>query len=227
MLIRKFHAFLSGALMVAVAAGRLAHADDYVLDAKNSLVGFYAHKGGMARSLIEDPLTYPGEMTVSISVGESVDDFAFDLAFDLNTLIVADAEVLARWSPAIREAGVFVKPPKASSPARRLKIRRSLLSKKFLDAENYPAIRGRVFSIAADPSVEDRYEVTIDITMHGQTVRAKFPALIARDGNRLSIDGIIPLRFTDFGVKPFSSFFGAIKYRDGYHVCVFLRARRK
>jgi hypothetical protein len=46
------------------------------------------------------------------------------------------------------------------------------------------------------------------------------------EGDALTIEGVGSARFTDFGIKPFSAFMGAVKNLDEFHLYLNLRARR-
>ncbi len=208
-----------------------ALAGEFVVDYDNSLLGFINHKRGLASILIVDPLTYPGEYDLNIALNPTIESATFTVLYPVEAMQVAGPEVLKRWGPAILEAGATPKPLKAPSPSRQRKIRSVVLSKKFMDAAKYPKVRVKSLGIEAisDPASKGRYthNMTIEIAMHGKTVTTTFPATVLLEGDRLTVDAAFPLRVTDFDIKPYSAFFGAVRFDDVFHIYMHFEAKRK
>ncbi len=214
-----------------VLLGAHAHADQFLVDYDNSLLGFVNHKRGLASALIVDPLTYPGEYNLNITLNPSIESAAFTVRYKVETLQVAGPEVLQRWGQAILKAGATQKPLEAPSPSRQRKIRSVVLSKKFMDAARYPEVRVKSLGVEAisDGAAEGprTHKMTIEITMHGKTVATTFPATVLLEADRLTVDAAFPLRVTDFNIKPYSTFFGAVRFDDLFHVYMHFEAQKK
>ena len=50
-----------------------AHADIFIIDTTESLLGFVNHKRGLAKMFIEDPLSYPTAYTMDIELDPSLE----------------------------------------------------------------------------------------------------------------------------------------------------------
>ena len=208
-----------------------AFADEFIVDKETSLLGFVNHKRGVASVLLVDPLTYPSEYTIKISLNTTIESASFSIRYEVEKLQVAGPEMVRRWGPRILEAGATKKLLQAPSPARQRKIRKVVLSKKFMHAAKYPqvtveslGIKELSESVSGGPHT---HEMTIEITMHGETVAATFPATIALEGDHLTVDAAFPLRLSDFNIKSYSAFFGAVRFADTFHVYMHFEAKRK
>ena len=209
----------------------VALADEFVVDYDNSLLGFINHKRGLASILIVDPLTYPGEYDLNITLNPSIESAAFTVRYKVEAIQVAGPEVLQRWGQAILEAGATSKPLKAPSPSRQRKTRKAILSEEFLDAARYPEVRVKSLRIEAisNGAAEGphTHKMTIEITMHGKTVATTFPATVVLEANRLTVNAAFSLRLTDFNIKPYSALFGAVRFDDLFHVYMHFEAKRR
>ena len=209
----------------------VASAGEFVVDYDNSLLGFVNHKRGIASALIVDPLTFPGEYDVYIAMNTSIESAAFTVRYDVKNIRVAGPEVLHRWGRAILKAGAAQKPLKAPSPSRQRKIRKAVLSKKFMDAARYPEVRVKSLAIEAIPDNAAEgphtHNMTIRITMHGKTVTTTFPATVLLEDDRVTVDAAFPLKLSEFDIKPYSALFGAVRFSDTFHVYMHFEAKRK
>ncbi|MDK1021261.1 MAG: YceI family protein [Candidatus Hydrogenedentes bacterium] len=219
---------VSVALLVVLTP--LASADKFIVDKETSLLGFINHKRGVASILIVDPLTYPGEYAIDIAINPTMEYATFSLRYDAEDIQVAGAEMVRRWGPSILEAGATKKPLQAPSPSRQRKIRKVVLSEKFLHAAKYPQVSVNSLGIEklAEPAAGDphTHQMTIGINMHGKTVEATFPATIALEGDRLTFDAAFPLELRDFNIKPYSALFGAVRFANVFHVYMHFEAKR-
>ena len=217
------------ALMTLLAP--VASGSEFAVDHDSSLLGFVNHKRGIASALIVDPLTYPSEYDLNIALNPSVESATFTVRYDVKNLQVAGPEVLQRWGRQILEAGATRKPLEAPSRSRRRKIRNIVLSKKFMDAARYPEVRVKSLGIEtiSNGASDGRHthKMTIQITMHGKTVTTTFPSTVVLEGDRLTIDAAFPLKLSEFNIKPYSAFFGAVRFSDTFHVYMHFEAKRK
>ena len=71
------------------------------------------------------------------------------------------------------------------------------------------------------------HEATIEIRMHGEVRNVTFPMTLSHDGDSMRVSAVFPLRMTEFKIKPYSAFFGALRFDDVFHVFMHLKADRK
>ena len=217
------------ALLTSLAPAVLA--EEFTVDHDSSLLAFVNHKRGIASGLIVDPLTYPGEYDLNIALNPSIESATFTIRYDVKNIQVAGSKVLRRWGREILDSGATRKPLEAPSPSRQRKIRNVILSKKFMDAARYPEVRVKSLGIEAisNGASERRHThtMTIQITMHGKTVTTTFPSTVVLEGDRLTIDAAFPLKLSEFNIKPYSAFFGAVRFSDTFHVYMHFEAKRK
>ena len=209
----------------------IASADDFIVEKEKSLLGFVNHKRGVASFLMVDPLTYPSEYTIEIAPNPTIESPILTVCYHVNKIQLAEAEMLRRWGPPILEAGATKKPLAAPSPSRQRKMQKVVLSKKLMHAAKYPQVSVKCLGIKklSEPAAggPHTHEMTIDITMHGETVEATFPSTITLEGDYLTVDAAFPLDLSDFNIKPYSSFFGAVRFANRFHVYMHFEAQRK
>jgi polyisoprenoid-binding protein YceI len=88
---------------------------------------------------------------------------------------------------------------------------------KVLDAERYPEVLVQAEQSSAGA-------INADITLHGVTRRYTFPADIVKTGNSIAATGQFTLLQTDFGIKPFAVFGGALAVQDRLELRFAIRA---
>lgn len=218
-------------IVLLVVLTSFASADEFIVDKETSLLGFINHKRGVASVLLVDPLTYPSEYTIEIALDPRIEAATFRVRYDVEKIQVAGREMVRRWGPRILEAGATKKPLQAPSPSRQRKIRKVVLSRKFMHAAKYPQVTVESLGIKElSESVSEgphTHEMSIEITMHGETVKTTFPATIALKDDHLTVDAAFPLRLSDFNIKSYSAFFGAVRFADIFHVYMHFEAQRK
>jgi polyisoprenoid-binding protein YceI len=108
---------------------------------------------------------------------------------------------------AVRAASLKVLDPKLSE-SRRDEVQTRMLSPEVLDTAKYADIT--FVSAAVVPSGPDKWTVTGQLTIHGQTRSITFPAT-RQDG---SYRGTVPVSQRDFGISPISIGGGTVKVKD-------------
>jgi len=67
-------------------------------------------------------------------------------------------------------------------------------------------------------------DISVELTLHGETRTLKVPAQVTADGRQISVSGKLSLNQTDFGIAPYSLFGGALAVRDAVDVRFSIRA---
>lgn len=217
---------LASALLAGAASG-----DAFTLDTENSIFAIVTHKSGSFAWLSHNHLIYAEDYDAELTIdGNDLSTVAFRIEFPAKNLVVSDAEGHKRWNPSVLEAGLLDKPLEKTSPKNRQKIRENMLSKKQLDAEQFPKIAAALTKVREDKAEEPGHTHThlaaIEITLHGQTLTRDFPAKIALEEGTLHIEVTASCNFTDFGIEPYSALGGLIKNRDHFDVYVNLTATK-
>lgn len=219
------------AMGIVLASCGAASAADYEVDRDASIFAVLTHRAGFAKALAHNHMVYPKAYDAAISGSPPrFPDPAFELAFQAKDLVVDDHGMQVRWFPRIEEAGILDEPFPDVSADDRSEIRSSMLGEKQLDAAAYPEITAALRALkpaVSDQAEEFTHTATIDLSLHGETVTRDIPVRITRGETALTVEGVGRFRFTNFGIKPFSAFFGAVKNQDVFHVYVNLTARAR
>jgi hypothetical protein len=107
-----------------------------------------------------------------------------------------------------------------------------MLHARQLFAERFPEIRAQLVALAprgggrAGARVALGWDARLRLEVRGRTIERHFPARWELDGDELRAELLGELRFTDFGIEPYSALLGAIRNADLFHLYVELVARR-
>ena len=107
----------------------------------------------------------------------------------------------------VRAAALKVLDPKLAE-TRRAEIQARMLSPEVLDTEKYADITFASTSVV--PAGADKWTVTGQLTIHGQTRTITFP-VTRQDG---TYRGTVPVAQRDFGISPISIGGGTVKVKD-------------
>jgi len=132
-----------------------------------------------------------------------------ELRFRLDQLTVDEA--LLR-----KEAGLETQPSADSIDG----TRHNMFS-KVLQAEAYPWVLVRA---VLEPGRRDMLQA--QITLHGVTHDYQVPLQLKEDGARLHASGAFTVKQSDFGIKPFAVFGGALSVKDELELKFAISARR-
>jgi len=90
------------------------------------------------------------------------------------------------------------------------------MREQVLEVDKFPEIRFKSSSVAATKNPEGNYalKITGDLTLHGVTKQVIVPGQLDLKSDSLQAQGSLPLKQTDFGIKPVSVAGGSIKVKD-------------
>ena len=90
------------------------------------------------------------------------------------------------------------------------------MNNSVLESAKFPKITFRSTSLSnfTQNGNNSNFTVNGDLTLHGATKRIAVPVSVAQTGSSLRATGQYTLRQTDFGIKPYSAFLGAIKVKN-------------
>ena len=218
------------ALPVLLASPALA-ADEIEIVTDDSLVAVITHKGGFAAKRAHNHLIAAAGYEASLHFEPSEPQASrFSLDFAVEQLAVDRWDLEQRWYPRLAELGILGEPFTEIADKDRQKIRKSMLGREQLDGGNFPRISARVTAVTAHPSthggVAFPYAATLVLEVRGRSVEKQVAARYQAADGALVIEALGSFRFSDFGIEPFSAFFGAVKNLDEFHVYLHLAAVR-
>ena len=191
--------------VVSIAATNIfavAYAADYKVDADRSELVVRLFKGGVAAAIAHNhvirAVDYSGGAKVDLNNPETA-----SIWIEVQTASFKADE------PEIRERFGL---PKGIRDKDQQKIQATMLSAKQMDVEKYPTMKFR--STSVEEQSEGRYQITGDLTMHGETRSITFPVTAEDENGGLHGSAAIDFRQSDFGIEPYSALFGAVRNRD-------------
>ena len=194
---------LGVALMVVQSTlSHRAHAADYVVDTGRSEFVVRLFKGGIGAAVAHNHAIRATEYK-----GEASFDPENPTAARIRVEVRADS--LVADEPDVRRKYGLTKP---ISDRDRRKIQATMLSAEQMDVNRYPTIEFR--STRIEKQSEGRYIVTGDLSIHGVTQPVTFPATVEKEDDGVRGRATIRFKQSDFGIKPYSAMFGAVRNRD-------------
>ena len=109
------------------------------------------------------------------------------------------------------------------SDSMRKDVKKHMLSKTQLHAEEYPMI---TFQSTGCEESEKGIVLEGDFTMHGTTQTVSVPVTI-KDSDGFNIKGSFTVKATDYGIQPYSAMFGAVGNKDEMKITFDLVAAEK
>lgn len=174
----------------------------YRIDSADSQIRILVYRAGPLASLGHNHVIRAGEISGDIYLAEPFSNSAFALRLPLRELEVDPAALRAE------EGADF-----ASKPSEQAKAgtREHMLGPDCLDVEHYPELRIRSTQIIGP---EWQPDITLQISLHGQTRELTVPVAVVREGDRLIAIGQFSLRQSEFGITPYSALGGGLRVQD-------------
>jgi len=221
-------------VVVALALAALpGAAGSFVVVPEESDLVVVTHKDGFAAKLAHDH-------TIAASAYDARLEFdpgnpsasRFELTVPVHELTVDDPVVQARISPRLEQLAVRVGPFPEVTEKDRAAIRAAMLGPRQLDAERHATITATADVSrrrAAVSGEADRFPYLVDLRVEilGRVVERQATARYEYRAGRLEVEAYASFEFTDFGIKPYSAFLGAVRNRNEFHVYVSLTAVAK
>ncbi|GMU64703.1 MAG: hypothetical protein AMXMBFR36_09770 [Acidobacteriota bacterium] len=222
-------------LALAAAAGSagaaVAAAPAWSVDLGRSQFAVLTRKAGAAARLAHDHLIVARAPRVELAFDPSAPERArLSVTIPVLSLDVdPPAERQAR-SPRLRELGLLdaVLPPVDEGD--RGKVREAMLDEGQLDAARFPTVTAEVAGLTRRGGGEGArvalgWDATVRLTVRGRTIEKKVPARWELVDGELRAEAVAEARFTEFGIEPYSAFFGAVRNADLFHFVVEIVAR--
>jgi YceI-like protein len=163
------------------------------VDPAASLVVIEVRRSGSLARLGHDHVVASRHVAGYVAPGEG----RADLYIPLVNLAVDEDELRA-------EAGFDTQPTESDIAGTRANM-----LEKVLEAGKFPFALIQVSGAGKGSG-----DISVTLTLHGQTRTLQVPAGIEADGTRVSVSGRLSFNQTDFGITPFSLFGGALAVRD-------------
>ncbi|MGW8393001.1 YceI family protein [Pseudoduganella sp. HUAS MS19] len=173
--------------------------------AGESLIAITVRRSGPLARMGHDHLVAARQVEGFVDVEQGLTE----LRFRLDQLTVDEAALR-------KDAGLETQPSADAIDG----TRRNMFG-KVLQAQAYPWVLVRA---AFEPGTRDRLRA--EITLHGVTREYRLPLQLREDGASVLASGAFTLKQTDFGIKPFAVFGGALAVKDELELKFAISARR-
>jgi hypothetical protein len=204
-------------------------AADQTVDTERSVFALLTHKGGFAQGRAHDHVIVAAEPTAELSWSGAPAGASFRLSARAADLEVDPPETRDALAGRFEELGLRSGDFQPIDAEQRAKVRETMLGRKQLDAERFPAIGARLLELREEPSTVGAVAMThrgvVELEAHGETVEVPFAGRVDQEGDTLRIEATGRLRFTDLGIEPYSAFLGAVKNLDEIDLYLLLHAR--
>ncbi len=190
-----------------------------------STLAVVTHKAGMAKGMAHNHFIHANKWQVKAS-GTSLDDLQLAIDIDVSQLQVDSYDLATRWYPQIAALGILDEPFGKVPDKDREKIRKTMLGEDQLEQAKFPRIEGKLVAITAKPKKVGKVDfpktLEILLTIHGKQVKAQLAGDLVLDGKKLTLDAVGELKFSQFGIKPYSAMMGMVSNQDPFHLIIHL-----
>lgn len=189
---------------------------------------------------IREPQIEVGDVAGKSLAGDVPFPESVKLSFPVAALEVDDPTLAAQVYPRLKEVGLYASPFSELSESDRKTIRENMLADDQLWERKYPSIEMEASSFRIrsktgaetalaflkDLAFKPTHEAEVFISIRGKTVRKTFPLIVSveidsAEGTgtvsptyNMTLEGLTPARFDDFGFDAYSALLGAIKNQD-------------
>lgn len=177
-----------------------AHAAPYDVDAARSEIAVKVFKAGAASAFAHDHVLRATRWQATLDVGAEPLALTAEVRVDVSALAVDEPAARARHGL----EGTL-------SDADRTQVRDNMLGADQLDVAAHPEVRFAATRIARDG---ERFRLAGELSVHGVTRPVDVPLVILPDGDAYTARGSLRVRQSDFGIRPYSAFLGAVRTHD-------------
>jgi len=217
---------------VPLAAGELTIGED-------SVMAVITHKAGIAKGLAHNHFIFPASYKASLTAtplaaeeggAEALPPVDLGLEITLQTadLVVDDPEASAHWYPRLEALGLLDEAFADLKDKDRQKIRKAMLGKSQLNEATFKQIEARLLAVEVSPSevngIAFAYRLKAAFTIVGKTVETTLAANMSWSEGQLTLEAVGTLKFSDFGISPYSALLGAISNQDNCDIYLSLKA---
>lgn len=174
----------------------------FALDVKKSLLVVQVFKDGAAAAFAHDHTVHATEITGEITADAAAPEAAkVSVTVQTKSLVCDDPQVRKQFGldPTVPEKD-------------RISVTDSMKGEDQLHVSKYPTIS--FTSTGVEKSADGKLTLVGDFTLHGVTKKLKLPIQVKITDNGIVGDGKVRFKSSDWGMKPYSSFLGAVKNKD-------------
>jgi hypothetical protein len=197
-----------------------------------SFFSVVTHKAGLLSGLGHNHLVFAKSYTAKASLEENnLASFRLEMTVPVANLVVDDPSTNTAWFPQLQKAQILEDAFSEVSEKNRKKIHESMVGNKQLQEKKFPEIRAWVESLnpkmGTIGDIETNQELTFKFEIRGVQRSYQVPAAVSFENGQLKILAIAPLKFSDFGMEPYSAMLGSVANDDRFHIFVSLIAKEQ
>ena len=215
-------------LLLALLAAMPAAAASVEVVPERSILAVVTHKAGMASGMAHEHVIAAASYTAKLEFDPaSPTATRFDFRAPVRDLVVDDPQVREPLFDRLEELGIVSEPFKKITEENRGEVRKAMLGPKQLDAEHFADISGTILEVKRKPKGDDAFPFVVKIAFeaHGQRVEREIEARLAEAEGGYELEAFGEFAFSDFGIRPYSAFLGAVRNQDGFHLYVRLSTK--
>jgi hypothetical protein len=215
---------ITTALMLVSTSAALADgAVDLAVDSAQTRLAIVTGKEGLASGLAHRHIIVARNVVGRIKVTGSpalsavtIKSAVADIEFAVDQMAVDLEEEAKSIIPSLVSAGVWDQGKDKIEPSNSEKVRENMLAESQLDAKKFSKIsgHGELSACQAVSSSEARCSLALTFAIKGGAVKRDLQVKLTGAGKSLEASFVVPMKFTDFGIKPYSAMMGAIRVSD-------------
>jgi len=205
---------------------------EFALKSEDSVFAIVTHKRGLASAFAHNHFIAARQFDAKLKADPNqLNKGEFQFKTKAAELEVDRPDLQKRWFPFVQSIGWLNQPFASLSDSNRDTIRENMLGDDQLNERKFSEITARVEKISESPAQvgEKKFskQATVAITIRGVTVTHEFAANLNLQGQELLAEAAGSLKFSEFGITPYSAMMGAVGNEDSFALLVNFRAVKK
>jgi polyisoprenoid-binding protein YceI len=204
----------------------------WTVDTGRSTFAVLTHKAGVAAKLAHDHLVIAHAPRTALEFDPAAPGHAkLSIVVPVQSLEIDAPAARQKHAERLRVLGALTDELKPIAEDDRAKIRESMLSPKQLFGERFGEVKAELLALeprggGANARVALGWNAKVRLEVRGVAVEKTFPARfeVVEGGAELHAEILGELRFTEFGIEPYTAALGAVKNDDLFHLWVDLVA---
>lgn len=222
-------------ILFSACAGSAYAEKSQVVIAKSSLA-VVTDKEGVASGLAHRHIVVAREWTASLNLIGNPDGVkasvlpwiggSAEIEIPVKKLLADDAAGAEPIKNLLIEHGIWSATNDHLEPSNQAKVTENMLDESQLNSEAFPKISGSGSFDACQntaPGVEI-CKLKLSVTIRGKTITKQIDLTLNLDPSGTTANFMTPIKFTEFGITPYSAMLGAIRVSDQFRLAGSLRA---
>lgn len=213
-------------LVMLLSANLMAKGKQYIIDHTKTYFAIVTGKEGLASGAAHEHVVVAKKYEAKLDVNEqNPAKSTFNLVIPTHKLSIDAPGDQKAVFKILKRLKLRQEPFKAVDAKDLKEVRKSMLSQEQLDVEHFKKISLKTTKITKIKA-SNNYKVEFEMKIKKKTVTKSIEVTASGNKGLLKINGYTKIKFSEFGIKRYTAFLGAVKVSDEFLLVLDLTAKR-